>query len=174
MKSLLPVSAALLSVFTMAGAQAQQVCNANLIATAPDSAFELHGNGTATHKASGLMWSVCLAGQSYTAGACDGNAAEHDWEQAHVIADSTSFAGYEDWRLPNVNELVSILELKCEAPALNTSIFPGTASALMLWSNTPSAADGVAHAVVVVAGLPEALSMTEAMPFLLVRENKSE
>ncbi|MBF4691978.1 DUF1566 domain-containing protein [Fusibacter sp. Q10-2] len=57
-----------------------------------------NGDGTITDLATGLMWQM----------ADDG--ATRDWEEALSYAENLSLAGYEDWRLPNVKELQSIVD----------------------------------------------------------------
>lgn len=173
MKHLRKTTAALFCLGVMAGANGQQNCNANLVATSPDSNFEMQDDGTVIHTASGLMWTVCLAGQNYnTAGeTCDGAPLEQSWEQAHLLASTESVGGHTDWRLPNVNELVSILELKCDSPAMNTSIFKGLADVNTLWTSTPTTTDGLGNVVMISSGLPGPNPMTATYPFLLVRKN---
>lgn len=172
MKNLIKVAVALVSMSVMAGANGQQSCNANIVATAPDSEFEVHGDGTATHTPTGLMWSVCLVGQTHMfGGACDGTPFEKTWEDAHFLASSETPGGYSDWRLPNVNELVSILELQCENPAMNTTVFPGVSDAFMLWTSTPATIDGLGHVVMVASGMPGPGDMSAMHPFILVRGN---
>ena len=46
--------------------------------------------------------------------------------------------GADDWRLPNINELLSIVETSCEGPAVNVGIFPGF-KAFPMWSSSPVA-----------------------------------
>jgi len=60
--------------------------------------FHDNGNGTITDSATGLMWMQ----QDNTAGVL--------WEEALSYAESLSFAGFEDWRLPNAKELQSIVD----------------------------------------------------------------
>ncbi|RTE87765.1 MULTISPECIES: DUF1566 domain-containing protein [Gammaproteobacteria] len=151
---------------------AQQVCNPNLEAMSPDSEFEVHGDGTVTHIPTGLMWSACLAGQmAMFGGVCEGTAFESTWEEAHVQAAQADFGSYFDWRLPNVNELMSIVELKCSEPAMNSTVFTTVGDALTLWTSTPSTFDGEGNAVMMLDGTPVPTFMTETLPFLLVREN---
>lgn len=170
MKNLRKVAVALVCMSVMAGANGQQSCNASIVATAPDSEFEVHGDGTATHTPTGLMWSVCLVGQTHMfGGTCEGTPFEETWEDAHLLASSEMVGGYSDWRLPNVNELVSILELRCESPAMNTTVFPGVSDAFVLWTSTPTTMDGLGQAVMVALGVPGPDAMHAMYPFILVR-----
>lgn len=59
--------------------------------------FVDNGDGTVTDKATGLMWSKIDFGP-------------FDWPTALHFADTSTFAGYSDWRLPDVKELQSIVD----------------------------------------------------------------
>ena len=67
-----------------------------------------NGDGTITDLATGLMWQQ----------ADDGNT--RDWEDALSYAEGLSFAGYDDWRMPNAKELHSILDYT-RAPDVTSS-----------------------------------------------------
>lgn len=56
------------------------------------------------------------------------------WQPALQAAETHTFAGYSDWRLPNKNELASIVEEACVNPAINTLAFPN-AHASYVWSS---------------------------------------
>ena len=121
-----------------------QSCNTNMIPTAPTQDFTVHGDGTVTHKATDLMWKVCSEGQTWSAGACSGTITTHSWDQALQIPQTLNagagYAGETDWRLPNIKELKSILELSCSTPAINETIFPSSEQAFY-WSSSPSASN---------------------------------
>lgn len=81
--------------------------------------FSVNTNGTVIDQQSGLMWKQCLEGQRGTG--CVGVATPLSWEGADnsaVAASRGRFAGYSDWRLPNVDELRSIVEPQCREPAI--------------------------------------------------------
>ncbi|VAW44609.1 hypothetical protein MNBD_GAMMA04-2346 [hydrothermal vent metagenome] len=125
-----------------------QTCNANAVATTPDSDFTEHNDGTVTHKETGLMWKVCSEGQAWSAGTCTGSSSTYTWDAALQIPETLnasvgypSSSNYTDWRLPNVKELKSITELKCFSPAINETVFPSTASS-WYWSSSPDANTG--------------------------------
>lgn len=108
--------------------------------TTASAEFTVHNDGTVTHKKTTLMWQVCLQGQAWSSTACSGTATSHDWQQAlsipSMINTSGGYAGYTDWRLPNIKELASIVELKCINSSINEAIFPDTDSAFS-WSASP-------------------------------------
>lgn len=60
--------------------------------------FVDNGNGTITDEATGLMWMQTDSGHGM------------NWEEALAYADSQRYAEYDDWRLPNVKELQSIVD----------------------------------------------------------------
>jgi len=110
--------------------------NAAVVPTTPTEDFTLVGNGTVIHKATGLMWMQCSVGQTWTSDGCSGAANGYLWQGAMQLAEGASFAGYNDWRLPNKNELASIVEDRCSSPAINLTIFPGTEPS-WYWSSSP-------------------------------------
>ena len=105
----------------------------------PDSRYQVHDNGTATDTYTGLMWKVCSEGQTWSSLAtCSGTATIHNWQEALELAISASFAGFEDWRLPNIVELRSIVSYDRYNPAINITVFPSTQSSYY-WSSSPIA-----------------------------------
>lgn len=130
--ALLPVSPA-----------AAQSCKDSIPATTPAARFTIHKDGTVTHNSTGLVWMRCSLGQSWDGKTCTGDALALNWQKALQAASQHTFAGHSDWRLPNKNELASIVEERCAAPAINDKIFPRTPG-VFFWSSSPYAglADG--------------------------------
>jgi len=60
--------------------------------------FEDNGDGTVTDHATGLTWMQQDSGRPMT------------WQQALAWAEDLEFAGHDDWRLPDVKELQSIVD----------------------------------------------------------------
>jgi hypothetical protein len=120
---------------------AQTCQTASIPATTPTSRFTVNSNGTVADTKTGLMWKKCSEGQSGT-DCSSGEAATYTWQQALQQAqtvNSGGFAGYSDWRVPNVKELVSITEKQCVYPAINLTVFPNTPSVWWFWSSSPYA-----------------------------------
>jgi hypothetical protein len=120
-----------------------QSCRDSIPAATPDADFTIHNDGTVTHNTTGLTWMRCSLGQSWNGKTCGGAAAIYTWQGALQAVNGFKFAGYSDWRLPNKNELASIVEERCSSPAINGAVFPGTPSAYH-WSSSPYA--GLAQA----------------------------
>lgn len=119
---------------------AQQKCRPDSIeASTPISRFTDNENGTITDIKTGLMWKKCEEG--ITGSACDGGVASKlTWQKALQRAQEINlnggFAGYTDWRVPNIKELDSIAERQCFDPSINLSVFPN-AQTMYLWSSSP-------------------------------------
>ena len=64
------------------------------------------GNGVIRDKKNRLMWKKCSEGQ--TGNNCSGTTASYTWSDAQQLRGS-SFAGYNDWRLPTRTELLSLV-----------------------------------------------------------------
>lgn len=115
---------------------AMAICNTAIPKTTSDESFAQHDNGTVTHNKTGLMWMSCVLGQIWDGVTCSGSAQGYTWQNALQASAGYAFAGYNDWRLPNKNELVSIVEEACYDPAINTLVFPND-PASYVWSSSP-------------------------------------
>lgn len=122
-------------------------CSTDVTITKPDSIYTNHGNGTVTDNQTGLMWMRCSLGLS-GGGCAAGTATTVNWKQALEAAQAANSGvgsfGYKDWRLPTTNELVTLVELACYSPAINTNLFPSTLSNVY-WSSTPLILDTVSE-----------------------------
>jgi len=110
--------------------------------TTPTERFILNKDGTATDKATGLMWMRCSLGHTWSGTTCEGDTHRSTWDVAlNRVKEFNSkggFASYQDWRVPNMKELGSIVERACVSPAVNLEVFPAT-ELWYYWSSTPSA-----------------------------------
>ena len=110
-------------------------------ASTPDADFVVNGDGTVTHHKTGLMWKQCSEGLTGT-DCTSGSATTHTWQEAlqqvKTLNDNGGFAGYADWRLPNIKELATLVEVQCVIPAINATIFPATEKSFY-WSSSPVA-----------------------------------
>jgi hypothetical protein len=80
-------------------------------------------DGTVTDTYSGLMWQQATAPGTYT------------WEEALSYCENLTLAGYADWRLPDVNEIQSIVDYTRYNPAIDTTYFSNTMTTYY-WSST--------------------------------------
>ena len=115
---------------------AEQLCG-EVPENTPDESFTMNTDGTVLHIPTGLMWMRCAYGQTWSAqeGECTGHAAQLVWSEALTAAQNDTTAGYDDWRVPNIKELGSIVERECVAPSLNLSAFPSS-PAENFWTST--------------------------------------
>lgn len=90
------------------------------------------GDGTIADPESGLMWKRCAQGKSGP-DCANGNAATFRWVEALNEARSEEFAGFDDWRLPKIDELRSIVDECSLDPAIDPLAFPNSDTA-EVWS----------------------------------------
>ncbi|MBM9499125.1 DUF1566 domain-containing protein [Leptospira sp. 201903071] len=103
----------------------------------PESAFNFtdNGNGTVTDRNTNLLWSKCPFGKSNTT-CLAGVLFSGNRNSALANCNGLVLAGRSDWRLPNVNELLSIVDYAGAGnPAIQTATFPNFPSALF-WTST--------------------------------------
>ena len=106
--------------------------------------FADNGDGTVTDTKNGLMWMRCNLGESWIGSGCSGSPEIYNWEDALLNSQGISYAGHTDWRLPNRNELKTLVDYSKADLATDTSIFPTTLKAnSWYWTSTtnPNGAD---------------------------------
>lgn len=95
--------------------------------------FTDNGDGTVTDNCAGLMW------EKYTLDVNeDGTVMEDDvlpWQDALKYCDSLTLADYDDWRLPNIRELLSIVDFGRSNSAIDP-VFPGLGVHFKYWSSS--------------------------------------
>ena len=94
----------------------------------PEPRFTDNKDGTVTDNMTGLMWTIDAQQiQGYMT-----------WFDALIECNDLEFAGYDDWRMPNVREMLSLIDYGSRRPALtpdhpfiNVESYPG-----VYWSST--------------------------------------
>ncbi len=116
--------------------------------TAKTPSYQFPVAGTIKDAKTDLLWQQCVDGLSGS-GCAVGTAQSYTWQAAlnRVVAvNLAKFAGFGDWRLPNRNELASIINFSANNPALDVTAFVGFPQVggvtPTFWTSTPYAADG--------------------------------
>jgi len=111
--------------------------NTSISESTPTSNYTILPDGTLIAPATDLMWKRCLEGQTLVDGLCEGSRTTYTWAGALDAADTATFAGHIDWRLPNPKELLTIFEDRCSFPPLNVDLFP-IYGGFAAWTATPA------------------------------------
>jgi len=135
-------------------------------------------NTTVTDVHTGLMWQRCPLGytvdsQSTVEVVSDDQCvmtgiASMNWVSALQRSASDALASHTDWRLPNIKELDSIVELGCHLPTIDSAPFPGTPLDFF-WSSTPGLTGDTARAIDFGMGFSSPRSKSSAARVRLVR-----
>jgi hypothetical protein len=98
----------------------------------PKPRFVDHGNGTVTDRVSGLMWTKDARQIPE----------KMNWHDALTACNNCDYAGYDNWRLPNVREMLSLVDFGACAPALPRGHpFVNAQPSDLFWSSTTSLPD---------------------------------
>ncbi|GBC59405.1 hypothetical protein DENIS_0344 [Desulfonema ishimotonii] len=93
--------------------------------------FQDNGDGTVTDLQTGMMW------QQQTIGPMD-------WQSALAYCENLNLGNHDDWRLPNINELINLADFYKNEPVLDTTFFPGTKISeywtSTTWADSPTSA----------------------------------
>jgi hypothetical protein len=97
------------------------------------------GDKTIVDTQTKLQWMQFSLGQLWDGKANLSEAKRYNWQEALAAADtlnqSGGFAGYQDWRVPTVDELKTLVE-RGKKPAINHTMFPATPPSFF-WSSSP-------------------------------------
>ena len=89
-----------------------------------DNLFQNNRNGTVTDAALELMWQQKDDGQP------------RDWSQSLAYCEGLSLAGHNDWRLPNIKELQTLVDYRYNEPAIDPRFFKQQDKTGWFWSST--------------------------------------
>lgn len=166
-----------------------QVCNDAIPRNAFDARYQvdLGDPRIVTDTATGLQWQRCNLGfvlddndgdPDFTTHSCNSPEENTDGDDVFIPevfnwSEAIEAAADEGdgWRLPNLKELISLLEVACHSPAINPEVFPDTAQ-FNYWTSTPSnfGEDSQAWAINFTDGQDNLVSKVTRMPIRLVRD----
>lgn len=138
-KTLFVKMAAVCFSFVTTACFALQECRTDTIkASAASERYEVLAGGSVVDAQTGLQWLRCVEGLNGES--CEqGEPVMLNWAEALLHVNKVNVAaveGQSDWRLPNVRELNSLVELQCANPSINAAIFPAT-PAVHTWTSSP-------------------------------------
>jgi hypothetical protein len=106
--------------------------------------YIFNDDGTVLDRITNLTWQRCNLGQEWdaTTNSCSGATSALAWDSALAQIDEYNIAqnalgNANDWRMPNIKELASIVDTNCVYFAFNDEIFKELH--LSYWSSTPIA-----------------------------------
>ncbi len=97
----------------------------------PETRFVDNNDGTITDTASCLQWQKAMMNETVNGVYID----IYNWQDALAASEKLSLAGHSDWRLPNKNELLSLVDYSRYVPAIEP-VFVDTSFSSGFWSST--------------------------------------
>ncbi len=91
-----------------------------------------------TDNKTGLIWRRCAEGMVASVSGCSGTAATYTWSNAMIQAKNQAILSGKAWRVPNLNEIKSIVDLTQTNPTIDHIAFPSTPGQ-NFWSSTAMA-----------------------------------
>ncbi len=112
--------------------------------------FVNNGDETVTDKFTGIVWMQKASEDKMT------------WEEAIQYCEDLQFAGQKDWKLPSNKELTSLVDLRKQKPAIDTSVFQDVDYKAYYWSRTPETRDASRNLMSETTVQPEDLQINNA------------
>jgi len=129
--------------------------------------FTDNADGTITDNATSLMWVKDGTGAGANGGLSNG------WEAQIDFIEALTFADFSDWRMPNLKELISIVDYGQTSPAINTTYFTNTSLNDDYWTSTEDKTflpiDEIAFAVSFIGGRANGRAITDNLYIRPVR-----
>jgi hypothetical protein len=117
-----------------------------------DERYQVKG-GLVRDTKRGLMWMRCLMGQTWNGESCQGEIKSYRWRDAMKSPIDFSYEGYNDWQVPNIDDLKSLIYCStghrtnergdgfgCKEgsnkPAIMTDVFPQFPEYAAVWSSS--------------------------------------
>ena len=147
----------------LSGVANAQSCSNTIDKSTPDMRFVISGDEV-KDLVTNLTWKRCAQGQTWNSGAasCTGASSTFTWSQALSEANS-------GWRLPNVKELLSLVEVSCHSPAINETIFPDSDSEYF-WTASPYVNNAQTWSVSFLDGNDQGFGKSEGLFVRLVKD----
>ncbi len=103
-----------------------------------ETKFADHKNGAVTDLKTGLVWQKCPMGFNNDDTCSDDGINNNEWtswNNALGYCEALSLAGTDDWRLPNIKEMYSIVDSSLTSRTIDSTAFP-TTPFYESWSST--------------------------------------
>lgn len=129
-----------LLVLASSNSFAEQSCiGKTATATLDEFTFDTGVDGKTYHTTSGLEWARCAVGQTWnnSTSVCEGDAVQLTWQDALLLSESYNLGEHTNWRVPNLKEMVSLVQRACVNPAIDLGVFPAAAVG-GYWTSTPN------------------------------------
>ncbi|NCN08481.1 MAG: DUF1566 domain-containing protein [Leptospira sp.] len=113
------------------------------------------GDGRVRDNHTNLEWQKCHSGRNNDATCSDEASADTiNWQNALLYCDALTWAGFSDWRLPNQNELLSLVDFSIAGTVkFDTTLFNSSSPVNdRMWSSNVSRITGVANPLWINAG----------------------
>ena len=127
----------ILLVLLASAISATSVCSAEArCKDFPSQVRFVPGDGDVLDLHTHLVWMRCSLGMRWTHAGCMGDMETMSLGQAKSAADAVGHG----WRVPTADELFSLVDHSCGAPAIDTTAFPDirpNSKALPYWTTTP-------------------------------------
>ena len=112
--------------------------------------FVNNGDESVTDKFTGIVWMQKASEDKMT------------WEEAIQYCEDLQFASQKDWKLPSNKELTSLVDLRKQKPAIDTSVFQDVDYKAYYWSRTPETRDASRNLMSETTVQPEDLQINNA------------